>query len=100
MFAKEEEAKTRWCPHARAVVSTVKQFNSVIGGAVGNRTSDELEHPETLNCLGSECMAWRWAKMSPEGYVLVTGTKEAAQTLNGPDWKTGGYCGLAGRPVT
>ena len=54
----EEEAKTKFCPFAR--------------------NGDEED------CLGSACMAWRWA----DRFGMTDGDPETRH----------GYCGLAGKP--
>lgn len=83
MILTEEEAKTKWCPEARA--------------------SNNGEQPIAINrvnrgpdvdclCIASACMAWRW---------------QSALTVNNPNRTPGagqtvtrerGYCGKAGRP--
>lgn len=74
----EREAKTKWCPHARAgqrwmaTSMDVEDLNAI---AV-NRGNGVEEH---CLCIASACMAWR---LEPHA------NNEAPR----------GYCGLAGRP--
>jgi hypothetical protein len=70
----EDEAKTKWCPHARVL------DGSPPGGAGVNRKGPEAG----VYCIASGCMAWRWS-YSPE-------------TAEGNDVEPEGYCGLAGKP--
>lgn len=86
---RENEAKTKWCPFVRM---------HVIGpdgdDLAGHNRIVNYDQPSTLfiaatpslNCIGSQCMAWRW------GDFLMDATErsDAAQ----------GYCGLAGKPVS
>ena len=75
----EEEAKTKWCPHAR--------IPSGEPAVAVNRP--EPYDNDVPHCLGSFCMAWRW--------LHKAGTDENDQ----PNYYAGpwqGYCGLAGRP--
>jgi hypothetical protein len=78
----EDEAKLRWCPYARKKMraSTVVNVGEAMSGGVYRTASDEH------NCLGSGCMAWRWAERV---------FKEDGSLGNEPD---SGYCGLAGKP--
>lgn len=63
----EEDARRCWCPFARSYTTTEE------GDPVTfNRTWQGV--PKATNCLGSQCMAWRW---------------------HGPSV---GTCGLAGSP--
>ncbi|WP_188260832.1 hypothetical protein [Azospirillum tabaci] len=87
MLMTEEQARTKWCPKARA--------------------SDQAEPPLSINrvrtnkpdgdclCIASDCMAWRWA-----------GEKTAYQRLVGrndptpePPWAPTGRVSTAGREV-
>lgn len=58
MILSEPEAKTKWCPFARAV----EEYEYVSGGTahygtiVANR-GGKLD--EKSRCLGSGCMAWQ-----------------------------------------
>jgi hypothetical protein len=72
----EDEAKTKWCPFARAQSMNVAVSRDGFGAAY-----------DTCLCIGSACMAWRW-KMEP----LVDGFSPRIES------KTDGRCGLAGKP--
>ena len=80
----EEEAKTKWCPHSRAVLyggKISKVLSSGHNRATFSKTEGKDEdylNPEFCRCIGSECMSWRW--------------------VYGQDTVPGGYCGLAGEP--
>ena len=69
----EDEAKTKWCPFAKALDPT--------GKVASNRMDYDFESgannpdPDCL-CLGSGCMAWRWTEIESRN----------------------GHCGLAGEP--
>ena len=72
----EEEAKTKWCPHARVVLPAG-------GYASGNRFDDSQPNPDYMEsrCIASDCMMWKWLRSSgKDGYGR-------------PEEKTG-YCGL------
>lgn len=74
----EDEAKKKWCPFVRLCVK---------GQSAGNRYGDEngtIENPSSCRCIGSDCMAWRWA----DGMPSITGK---------PKNMCEGYCGLAGK---
>jgi len=112
----EEEAKTKWCPHAIASHTNPRQHNGEVW---------------LHNCLGSACMAWRrddparellrFYKDDARRETMVSaGTMRVidgepwryeysdcdekgefellhrARPENGP--KSSGYCGLAGKP--
>lgn len=88
----EEEAKTKWCPHVRAVacdetgktLSGSRPFNRK--GVVG--TAEVRVYPAT-SCIGSACMAWRW-----NGIPYTDNQTGEVSFLNGQP--THGHCGLAG----
>ena len=84
----EEEAKTKWCPHARLGSSTsgLGGFNRFVSPA---READF----EGTRCLGSACMAFR---NSP---VFLPWVNEKGETIEreGRSY-TDFYCGLAGKP--
>lgn len=88
MLTTEDEAKKRWCPESRTMLTILSQ-NAILG-----------EQPEAIascnrnvkgkplgSCIGSACMAWRWATNG----MLLDGNKP-------PEGNVYGYCGKAGRP--
>jgi hypothetical protein len=111
----EQDAKTKWCPFARVPLSDAHDFGATAMAAV-NR-SDFSDTPEYPRCIGSACMAWRWAD-SPrefqwtavgadgpgEGWEksgepeMSSGGSLMSQRWARPRQNRGGYCGLAGVP--
>jgi hypothetical protein len=80
----QDEAENCWCPFARAYDS----WDAGDGATATNRPlayhhsySGDMQHRTNINCIGSNCMAWRWC-----------GENEAGEDV--------GYCGLAGPPST
>lgn len=78
----EDEAKTKWCPFARV-------DSGFAGAGVCNRypmrdpegcdtSRERVMVNDTVRCIASSCMAWRWDVPSYPG--------------------NGGSCGLAGKP--
>ena len=65
----EDEAKTKWCPMVRFVVSSEDQNSA-------NRW-EGCPVPEICCCLASDCMMWReqWkrAEVSSNGYCGFSG---------------------------
>jgi hypothetical protein len=121
----EEEAKQRWCPFARVVMTDEDggDPSGVNANRVGVRgTSDVRTHAATL-CIASACMAWRSINSRPgkvrdismgkrhdDGWMFVPDTSAyhrhnaKAQANWGPQWEIveesqTGYCGLAGSPA-
>jgi hypothetical protein len=95
----EDEAKTKWCPFARISspiydkTRTWGGHHPKIGAETANRGAREEQWPL---CIGSACMAWRWA-----GYRAADGTwvrKTAAGEGPFIPEKADGFCGLAGAP--
>lgn len=80
MFVKEEEAKTKYCPLT---------FSS--------------PHSPKM-CSGRTCMAWKPCVIARGGEVwFYRSERDRDKTIEThPDdgLVKGGYCGLAGRPVT
>lgn len=92
MLLTEEEAKTKWCPHARVTSTdyTGKQMpghNRVIDASDDGQGWD-IRDDFTNKCIASECMAWRqW----PSSQSITSSSVGTIVT-------TTGYCGLAGKP--
>jgi len=62
----EDESKQKWCPFVRMEGYNRTESHFVPGS----------------NCIGSECMAWRWGFHENDKDAQITS----------------GYCGLAGKP--
>lgn len=75
----EDEAFDRWCPHSRRYHEQGSY----------NRTDNKWHVPESTNCVGSRCMAWRWVK-DPLVEFVANDKTVLGQTSEH------GYCGLAG----
>lgn len=56
----EADALTMWCPFARA--STTHESDSGGYAATSDNRGPNGDIWEEHTCLGSSCMAWRWAK--------------------------------------
>lgn len=87
----EEEAKTKWCPHAVA---------SHTDPRAGFRDDGR---PKVHPCIGSACMAWRWNDVpNPEydrqRHVFMGGYPPSTTPPMTVKSETEGHCGLAGRP--
>lgn len=78
----ENEAKQRWCPFARVTLYP-SHDGSAWNRSVVNSGERQRQEVATL-CIGSACMAWRWAT-----------TEEGSKSRES---RTHGFCGLAGRP--
>lgn len=89
----EEEAKTKWCPHARVDSTASNRPDSYPGHDIGSG--------KWPTCIGSACMAWRWVASIPTFQKvdplnpLSTYSKTRAYSAPAP---THGFCGLAGQP--
>lgn len=97
----EYDAKNRWCPFARL---------SEMGG-----TFNRCGPAANVECIGSQCMAWRWDSSRGPGPVEEYTVPVGGNPANLPDrpgfrWNAGkkdaegvhwglfprlGYCGLA-----
>lgn len=89
MILSEEQARQRWCPHAR-VIGIAKD-----GGNLGRIvTGYNRDHPDgnIPACIASHCMAWRWYEPKTLRDIdLVTSDVVASAPRTG-------YCGLSGIP--
>lgn len=86
----EEEAKTKWCPHARETMDH--------GHGAANR---DYSGKPISKCLGSTCMAWRtrhqWLDNAQQRPDWVSYEPYAFEPGPGQE-RDYGYCGLAGAP--
>lgn len=80
----EDEAETKWCPHARC---GPKEPDS-IGSAV-NRWLGREHLPVGTRCIASACMAWRWLPATELQFDPSDFRPEMMPPRRG-------YCGLAG----
>jgi len=103
MTMTEEQAKTKWCPYARVIPAyldgesmsplpiEVPAHNRIqeIGAPRGQ---DATTH-KAMNCIASECMAWRgqWRRKS-DGLLCGQSYPSCG------DGERVGHCGLAGAP--
>jgi hypothetical protein len=69
---KEELARTKWCPMVRHVSANNEVYQTNRG-----------EHPDAVNCIGSDCMVWK----VHTHYIGGDGNKYSAQGEHG-------HCGL------
>lgn len=85
MIVTEQEARTKWCPHAR--VPGMHGVQSVNRQKEATRPFSAIL-PASCRCVASECMAWKWKQYhSPE--------EREARKPNGLAVETPlGYCGL------
>ena len=74
-----EEARTKWCPHARQAVavnySSKKKLRWWMGVVTSNRNAPGGPIVEGCLCLATDCMAWRWYTMD-SGYCGSFGSGE------------------------
>lgn len=87
----EEEAKLKWCPHARtlAIFRDADGKRETAGCFNRAHTDDMASHSR---CVASQCMMWRWSEPTMKAHdsdQRVTYDGRAAAK---------GYCGLAGTP--
>jgi len=77
---KEEEAKTKWCPMARAMVHAGP--NTVAANRFGQGSKDYIN----CKCIASDCMMW-----VPTDNEYDPGVNPADEGASHP----AGHCGLA-----
>ena len=78
MILAETQAKTKWCPMSRYILS-----DNV--GLVSNRHGHVNDPWDS--CLASDCMVWRWKTLPAGDIPGTTGTAHEGK----------GYCGLTWR---
>lgn len=100
----EDEAKTKWCPHAVASHTDPRvKVQYADDGTVC------LEPVFRHNCIGSACMAWRWSNdrdLADNPKLCRVRNKDGSTTVvskstaKARGWEVvadnTGYCGLAG----
>lgn len=81
----EEQARSKWCQESRVV-----QTDGVASSSPRNRVANvttmqtEADHLFGAACIGSRCMAWRWA-------TAIDQNGDRVPSMHA------GYCGKAGR---
>jgi hypothetical protein len=80
----EQEAKEKWCPMIRFQIGP---DNAAWQGVAYTNRGEEMRPPESVRCIASECMMWRWS--------IVGATVNGVYDDNYP---VEGYCGLGGKP--
>ncbi|CAN7304501.1 hypothetical protein LJR164_001591 [Phenylobacterium sp. LjRoot164] len=97
----EDEAKTKWCPHAVASHTDPRGISGYARPELGLPV-DTFIHA----CIGSACMAWRWSVDRTVPADISTIAAHMRTHSVGPLDASGatnktvrtGYCGLAGAP--
>ena len=87
MNVTEKEALEKGCPHARVVMDGA--------GCIPNR---RIESGDMTLCIGSRCMAWRWAGWHDANGTLKDYEGDALNALPPGTAVHVGYCGMAGKP--
>jgi hypothetical protein len=93
MAMTEAEAKTKWCPNARAAVY------AGAAAATVNRYPDPRTIEDLCRCIGSRCMFWRWDSGSSaraRAAAVAQRPTEKAAAMSADATPTEGYCGQAG----
>ncbi len=87
----EESAKMKWCPHVVASHTDPRRISRYDSeGSLGGNAG-EPQH----NCIGSACMAWRWADyMNANNEEHFRAAAPPGSVLGAPV----GYCALHGVP--
>lgn len=100
----EDEAKTKWCPHARVDSTSSNRPNA------GDNCDTSAGWP---GCIASACSQWRWSEAKRTAAFLEavqkhmraqakpnfnTATQAVFAEKGGQFERTEGQCGLAGAP--
>ena len=98
----EEEALKKWCPFSRVISDFYEHPNPDVQPTFTPPVCNRIQWDdgsllgEAVNCMGSECMAWREL---PSTKCIQRNGKLSDRDLDGTGlWKKEGYCGLAGKP--
>lgn len=94
----EAEAKQKWCPQARIAYGKftsdgtrwhLYDHQTASNAVFRNAADDGKTKSDTFRskCIGSECMAWRWAEKSALEVPMVGDVMDRK-----------GYCGAYGKP--
>ncbi|MCM8736631.1 hypothetical protein M5E06_21115 [Azospirillum sp. A1-3] len=59
MLMTEEQARTKWCPHARVTDGSCSDESG------GNNRWLDAKGEENCRCIASDCMAWRFVDAEP-----------------------------------
>jgi len=113
----EDEAKTKWCPFVRYATSEEDEnaSNRWRRAPEDIDSPPQILNPPACRCIGSACMAWRWAESAtvrehklglamPEGEgwrdegLAWSSDAEREWSRSFPRLNRSGHCGLAGRP--
>lgn len=94
MFLTEEEAKTKWCPETR--IHEVRGAGVYVNKPITDENPHGHANAASVLCIGSACMAWRWAdEVGGEPAYRRTPVKDAPGHFDNVPL---GYCGKAGKP--
>lgn len=100
MTLTEEEAKTKWCPHAFTFGSLTGPNETNYGPQ--NRGFQMKGPLVACECIASKCMSWRWVddtRMTrADGQPLEPGRAYHKDDILHTTVRERGYCGLAGTP--
>lgn len=73
-------------------------MNAMTEAEAGTRWCHRMPS-DSSNCIGSRCMAWRWAermKDDPRQYMMFPSPPIVMEPVTDADGNRMGYCGLAG----
>lgn len=91
----EEEAKTKWCPFARQLVS-IETDDPLRKGPQFATSANRYQNNDMAACISSACMAWcaihQWRYHSNEPWLTGDDGGGAVEE------RTVGFCGLIGKP--
>ena len=79
---KESEAREKWCPMTRFHATRENVYHNKL---IEDDNDSGEASAESANCIGSDCMMWRWNR---DAFAGGSGRAEP----------TKGYCGLGGKP--